>query len=637
MKRSLTLSFLALLLVACGGPLLPDRNDVLPTATRALAGDTADSVGDSSANRLAPAAIAGSPTPTLLPTATPLPTAPPPPTATPTATALPLTIAGDLRSSRSQAPVAQRGAPCGVVDVLDFPMHPPDAANVTGGQDFGVFRNRYGKYHAGEDWWGASRQATLGLPVFSIGHGRVTYAQPLAWGRDQGVIIIQHTLENGQTFLSFYGHLDPSAILRRVGECVARGDLIGQIGQPSSTPHLHFEIRTHAADEPLGGYWTRDPTAVGWLPPSQFIWNQRIASSPGVQWTRPPVAGGGRPIGILNGDTFVVVEAGALIGVNMADGSVRWRHSGENGVNSAALDPHRPVVYVAGRSGPVEALSLLDSRGEPGGEPSLLMLWQTELRLVLGTPTLIPLPGGGLAVSVRQQLFGIGEDGTLRWAHRALGQPLGWATLPDRLILYTAGGESALWHVDNTGLHSWATAVGGYPLVVGENVWLHAADGLYRLDVTRQTAELYYALPLGRPTAGNALVMPDGGLLLAHADGRDSRLLAFGDDGVLRWQRSYGRLFSSPVHLVAGDGGVYLVGEESGGLPGNISVMLLETTNPRLNRVFAGGTRTPRPGDSWAWAAAEWLVVNIGGGHSLALNSPGTGDAAGGGAVNGDE
>jgi murein DD-endopeptidase MepM/ murein hydrolase activator NlpD len=618
MKHTLTLSVLVLLLAACGRPLLTAVSGVAATATPVPA--------------LAPVSEPGvvaitSPTPAFTPTPTPRPlptataTATPSPTPTATATALPLTAAGELRTGRLQPPVPQRGAPCGVVDLFDFPMYPPDAANVTGGQDFGVFRQRYGRYHAGEDWWGASRQATLGLPVYSIGHGRVTYAQPLGWGRDQGVMIVEHKLQNGQTVYSFYGHLDPAAVLRRPGDCVARGDLIGQIGDPSSTPHLHFEIRSHAPQEPLGGYWSRDPMAAGWLPPSQFIWGQRIASAPGVQWTRPPLAGGRQPLGLVNGDTLLLVEEGALIGLNMPDGAVRWRYSGENGVTSAALDPARPVVYVTGRSGPVQALSLLDSRGEPAGPPALSLLWEVDLEMVLGTPTLIPLPEGGVIVFVRRQLFGIDAGGRLNWVHGSAGQPVGWLSLPDRLILSTAGGESGLWHVDGAGLHSWELGLSGYPILAGDSVWLHARDGLYRLDAARQTAALHYALPPGILGGSSAVAMPAGGLLLAHADGRDRRLLAFDGDGSLRWERSYGRLLNGRVQLFTTGGEVYLVAEESEGAPGNVSVFVLETANPRLYRVFSGGTRSPRPADTGAWPAGEWLVLHIGGGHTLSLDA----------------
>jgi hypothetical protein len=38
---------------------------------------------------------------------------------------------------------------------------------------------------------------------------------------------------------------------------------------------------------------------------------------------------------------------------------------------------------------------------------------------------------------------------------------------------------------------------------------------------------------------GDAVALPDGGLLAAHVDQADARLIALNADGSLRWQRSY--------------------------------------------------------------------------------------------------
>ena len=72
-----------------------------------------------------------------------------------------------------------------MVDVLDFPLNPPDAINTSGGGDFGVYRERYQGNHTGEDWGLQDRQ-NFGATVYAIGHGMVTYAQPRGWGRDGG-------------------------------------------------------------------------------------------------------------------------------------------------------------------------------------------------------------------------------------------------------------------------------------------------------------------------------------------------------------------------------------------------------------------------------------------------------------------
>jgi len=47
-------------------------------------------------------------------------------------------VSGDPRKVRLSAPSPQSGAPCGVVDLLDFPINPPSAEVVFRGQDFKV-------------------------------------------------------------------------------------------------------------------------------------------------------------------------------------------------------------------------------------------------------------------------------------------------------------------------------------------------------------------------------------------------------------------------------------------------------------------------------------------------------------------
>ena len=199
------------------------------------------------------------PSPTITPS--PTNTQTPTPTLTPTPTALPFHISGNPYTARLHDPIATSNAPCGLVDVLDFPIDPPHAANINrGGQDFGVYRQRYEKNHAGEDWGGpGGRGGNFGTPVHSIGHGWVTYAEPEGWNRDKGVVIIRHILADGSTFLSFYGHLDPPSVVLEAGDCVQRGQQVGNIGRPRSSPHLHFEIRTHLPYTPGPGLLASKP------------------------------------------------------------------------------------------------------------------------------------------------------------------------------------------------------------------------------------------------------------------------------------------------------------------------------------------------------------------------------------------
>ena len=410
LTRRFCLSFaLILLLSAC------NQTDSRPQTPTPIALIT---VTPSPAPATATYTVTPSPTSTLTPTSTATPTLTP----TPTPTAIPLTVLGDPRAALLQAPFSQPGAPCGLVDIFDFPVGPPDGTGFGGGGDFGVFRSRYDKFHAGEDWWATSRGDSFGRPVYSIGHGLVTYAQPEGWGRDKGVIIIQHTFANGETVLSFYGHLDPPSFLVAAGDCVTRGEQLAQIGRPRSSPHLHFEIRTQAPYDTLTGYWPEDPTLVGWLPPSATIWNQRLSASPYTVWTRPFAAANTQGIGVLDDGTWVVLEAGQLLGLNPANGRVLWRLEREEGdVFAAALDARSRVVYVADRAGHLQTISLRQTEDQP----ALTLLWQADLHTT-GTPTLLPLAEGGIVAITRQRFMSYDPEGNQLWDEASVGQLFTW-------------------------------------------------------------------------------------------------------------------------------------------------------------------------------------------------------------------
>ncbi len=563
-------------------------------------------------------------TPTHTPTLTPFPThtatmTPTPTfTPTPTATAPPLTISGEPLSGQLREPVPQNGAPCGVVDRLDFPLGPPDGAGFSGGGDFGVYRSRYEKYHAGEDWWAGSRGASFGKPVYSIGHGLVTYAEPEGWNRDKGVIIVQHVFSDGSTVLSFYGHLDPPSFLVEAGNCVSRGEHIADIGRPRGSPHLHFEIRTQSPYATLTGYWPDDPTAQGWLAPSPFIWNQRIASSPGVVWTRPFIDDGTRGLGQMDAETFVVLEEGQLVGLQVTSGQVRWRYEAEGNIVSAVMDARNQVIYVADRAGHVQALRW---SGEGNAAASLSPLWQTELN-AYGTPNLMPLPAGGVAVAVREQLFGITADGLVAWSHDSVGLMSGWVEAGSHLFLAATGGDSSLWQVDEQGAQAWDMPDSGYPVAAaGDQVWLVGQNGLYRLEPTSRTATLQLAWPRGLMSLGDAVALPDGGLLVAHADAADRRLIAFHADGTIRWERSYFGQLNGPMQLMVQGDAVYVLAQNNSDNTSQLSVYALDLGQAELTHLFTGGTRSALTTDTWAWVLDEVLVLNIGGGNMLALDA----------------
>ncbi len=499
-------------------------------------------------------------------------------------------------------------------------MDPPDGNAVAfGGRDFGVFRSRYDKYHAGEDWWQSrGGSSNLGLPVYSIGHGRVTYAQPLGWGRDQGVIIIRHTFDDGRSILSFYGHLDPPSVTLNVGDCVTRGQKIGEIGKPRTPPHLHFEIRTHMPDEPGGGYWPVDPTLAGWLPPSQTIWHTRMATAVGVTWARPFNAGDSMGIGLIDSNTMTILEDGRLIGLDTATGVVRWEHKGHEGdIVNAMLEQTHGRIFLVNRRSVVAAFALEESPGEtlPAAEP----LWEIDVNAA-GGPTLLPLPDGGIAVAGWRQITAVSANGQLLWEHEISRLPYSWTLFNDQLIFSTAGNQGGVWLADANGAEQWDGLKDGRLQVVGNQLWLYDGLGVYRLEPETRTVEPLIALPISSAGAGDILALPDGGALLAHQDSADSRLLYFDGGGEPLWERSYARQIDGRPYLFLAGERPYLLAEDTISGSGYLFLYAIDLDGASLSHIFTGGSRSPIANDNWALPADDLILIQVGGGSMVGLD-----------------
>ncbi|WP_420631018.1 M23 family metallopeptidase [Candidatus Leptofilum sp.] len=551
--------------------------------------------------------------PTGTPTNTPTPTITPSPTPTPTATAVPLTVGNHLRSQQTSDPVPNGNAACGFVDLFDFPIDPPDAANVSrGGGDFGVFRSRFDKFHAGEDWGGPNNRPNLGTPVYSIGHGLVTYAQPLGWGRDKGVVIVEHTFANGRTVLSFYGHLAPDSVVLTPGTCVQRGQLVGLIGQPRGFPHLHFEVRTQAPYQTLTGYWPEDPRTQGWLWPSQEIWTARVAAVPGVAWARPFSDRGTQAIGQLDADSYLLLESKQLHRLNMSNGRSNPIDFGREEIDAALHQTTSQLLVLAERNNDLLAAY---------SWPDLIQQWEIDLP-INSPPTLLPLPDGNFLALTRNNMTAVSATGNILWTE-ALNSPLlDWQITNDALYLTTDGNNGRLWRVQSNQAEV-IVELSGKIALRGGGLWLYHREGLYQINIGDQTSvNLVTILPTGTLNRGALLPLPDGSLLLAHADPADRRLLQFGADGSLLWERSYRAEISGNVTLHLVDGRPYLAASGVGGSSGFLTVYTIEQSQNRLTAVFAGGSRTPASNDMWVTAAADnQLLINVGGGP-LALFQP---------------
>jgi murein DD-endopeptidase MepM/ murein hydrolase activator NlpD len=178
---------------------------------------------------------------------------------------------------------AQAQGDCGIVRSINFPVSPEQFHIM---QDFGAPSVRYqGRYHTGEDYYGG-RGTSYGQPVSAIADGRVTYSAPTGWGRDGGVVIIQHTFPDNSIAYSLYGHLESSDAhpFPQKFACVKAGDIVGTVGDVRPAPHVHLEIRTNNPDTPGAGYSIEPPTEIGDLQPTKFILDWQAWLSPAHKW-----------------------------------------------------------------------------------------------------------------------------------------------------------------------------------------------------------------------------------------------------------------------------------------------------------------------------------------------------------------
>ena len=535
-------------------------------------------------------------------TRTPTPTASKTPT--PTATAPAAVISGDLREPLLSDAVQQSGAPCGFVDVLDFPLDAPNGAMASGGGDFGRFRARFDGFHTGEDWrYGAS---SFGKPVYSIGHGQVTYAQPNGWGADKGVVILQHTFRDGRRILSFYGHLDPPSVEIRAGQCTERGDLVGAIGDPRSPPHLHFEIRVHLPQTPGPGYWSIDPSRAGWRPPSATIWNERAAALPGIRWTHLDTASSLQPIGIIDGDLLAYSSNRDVMALDMESGRTQWSRTLPSVPNSVLLDAMGDIIYINRSGRPIEALSISELSGGNSDSP-VEMIWTAKLEST-GRHDLAPLPNGGLVAASRLGATAISHSGEELWREENLTGITDWVATGEGLILLDRNG---IWLADAEGAELWTNSIAGQQVVVSDRPLVNTEDGVYILDLESRSLDLLLNLPSGFPRSGGLSEIPEGGVLVAHTDLDDKRLIAIDADGLLHWEHSIASLGARNVELLTLNDEIYMMAQYDIGRSTGIDLFHVDTESGDLTRIFSGGTRSTSSDPVEIAAVGDSIVISI--------------------------
>jgi outer membrane protein assembly factor BamB len=408
---------------------------------------------------------------------------------------------------------------CAIAETISYPV---DTDVFQMGQNFGTASPRHqGRFHTGEDWH-AGETLTEGQPVRAAAAGRVTYSYPLGWGRDGGVIIIEHTFADGSIIYTQYGHITESEAITFPPRfsCVEAGEIIAVIGDARPAPHLHFEVRVASPDIPGPGYSRQDPFILGWRRPAQVIANQRAWLQPSHLWhllksTYDPAP----PPLVLNDGSMLVIDGGLLRGVTV-DGRVLWRVALEN--RAVSIDGFQGSAYLTYANGDI---TRVDLEGTPLERWSLDFAPQSPPFSLNGTPIYHTTDNAlvGLNPDRREIVWRVDDVPAYSRVHVSDALIALVTASNDRLLLYSH--EGAL--IDEATLRDGA-ALATHP--EGDLI-VYSQGGLWHVDAEGVWSEYLLDAPEGGGTSAVTL-LEDGRLYLL--DGPN--VYAYTAEGVLDWE-----------------------------------------------------------------------------------------------------
>lgn len=522
---------------------------------------------------------------------------------------------------------AQSSADCGLVESIVYPID-----GITDrGDDFAIYRGKFGGLHTGVD----VAFYRYGDPVQAIAAGRVTYADPIGWDTEKGVVILEHVFPDGSIFYSLYGHMQPIGDLffPGIGQCVEAGDLVGAVGSPSlSAPHLHFEIRDFGPDDGGPGYWETNPLLEGWEHPLDFIRRWQLAlqtvndQTPFVSSVSAVNAPAVPPV-VTPDSGLVMAGANVLEGIK-PDGDLQWRMELSGTVAGLTLLPDGRVLVRATLPDDTTRITLLrDGRYES--------VWTPDIPLVSG-PLLL---NNGLVAFFTEDnaLAGYTPDGALRWLTASLGDRLGSITNDGTRVAISTNPRdrdfSPAWHVigaDGQTLYQVAPVNPAYAtLNPGGDAYLLDGATLYHISpdyIPAPIAQLPFAA--GRSTALTADRAGNVYVFMARAE---SILYSYTPDGERRWALTLPGRHPQPPLLSAGTGRLLYA------LATNGTLYALDSANGTIlgeTRLYAGGSNgqpnarllhvmpDPATGSEWVRFGAGFLTVATLDGCTLAGLDP---------------
>lgn len=320
-------------------------------------------------------------------------------------------------------------------------------------------------------------------------------------------------------------------------------------------------------------------------------------------------------LGITDSTVLVSSEDGEVMAFDVDDGRTLWARELSETANGFLLDASSSLVFIQSAGGIVEAYNLSDLADRNSMTP-IDPVWSVKLGSS-GSYDLISLPSGGLLAFSRTRLEAISESGEPMWSEELVTGITDWAPADEALVLLA---RNEVWLAEDQGVTQLIGSINGQRVIASEQPYMYAEDGVYQIDLESGLVEPFFGLPSGYPRSGSLSEMPGGGVLVAHTDLDDKRLIAIDEDGSLRWERSIASLGARAVELLTLKEEIYLMSQYDVGLSTGIDLFHIGSESGDLTRIFSGGTRSTSPNPAEITAIGDSILIRITGVGLAALD-----------------
>ncbi|MFA6553260.1 MAG: M23 family metallopeptidase [Patescibacteria group bacterium] len=132
---------------------------------------------------------------------------------------------------------------------------------------------KFSGYHTGVDFETTVAEADADVRITAACTGKVRVRQ---WVSGYGGVLIQDCMINGQSVTVLYGHLNVNVITASIGDILAQGDFIGNLGQGFSPEtdgerkHLHLGIHAGTSIN-YKGYVSSQDQLIGWQDAEKYL------------------------------------------------------------------------------------------------------------------------------------------------------------------------------------------------------------------------------------------------------------------------------------------------------------------------------------------------------------------------------